>query len=86
MASTEASPASVLTSIGKNVTTTITAAFDCQSNPNHITMIGAMPTMGMALSKLHSGSSPRLRNGTRSASTAVTKPATSRWRTRPAPP
>ena len=66
MASTEASPASVLTSIGKNVTTTITAALDCQSNPNHITMIGAMPTIGMALTRLHNGSSPRLRNGTRS--------------------
>ena len=61
--------------MGKKVTTTITAALDCQSNPNHITMIGAMPTMGMALSRLHSGSSPRFRNGTRSTSTAVRKPA-----------
>ena len=34
-------PASELTSIGKNVTSATTAAFDGQSKPNHITMIGA---------------------------------------------
>ena len=28
--------------------TTTTAAFDCQSKPNHMTMIGAMPTIGSA--------------------------------------
>ena len=64
----------MLTSIGKNVTTTITAAFDCQSKPNHMTMIGAMPTIGIALSRLVSGSRPRLRNGMRSATMATTKP------------
>ena len=30
----------VLTSMGKKVMTTITAAFDSQPNPNHMTMIG----------------------------------------------
>ena len=55
------SPASVFTSIGKNVMTTTTAAFDGQSKPNHITMIGAMPTIGRAETKLPIGSSPRPR-------------------------
>ena len=41
--------------------TATTAAFDCQSKPNHITMIGAMPTTGSAETKLPSGSKPRLR-------------------------
>ena len=41
-------PASVLTSIGKKVISTITAAFDCQSKPNHMTAIGATPTIGNA--------------------------------------
>ena len=50
--------------------TTITAAFDCQSKPNHMTMIGAMPTIGMALTRLPSGSSPRCRKGERSIATA----------------
>ena len=38
-----------------------TAAFDGQSKPNHITMIGATPTIGSAETKLPSGSSPRPR-------------------------
>jgi hypothetical protein len=38
----------VLTSIGKKVITTTTAALDCQSKPNHMTMIGATPTIGSA--------------------------------------
>ena len=44
---------------GKKVITTTTAAFDCQSKPNHITIIGAMPTIGSAEMKLPTGSSPR---------------------------
>ena len=51
----------MFTSIGKNVITTTTAAFDGQSKPNHITMIGAMPTIGSAETKLPSGSRPRPR-------------------------
>ena len=35
----------VFTSIGKKVMTMTTAAFDGQSKPNHITMIGAIPTI-----------------------------------------
>ena len=49
--------------MGKKVITTITAAFDCQSKPNHMTMIGAMPTIGMALIRLPSGSKPALEEG-----------------------
>jgi len=55
-------PAMALTSIGKNVTSTTTAAFDGQSKPNNITMIGATPTSGKAEKKLPSGRSPRPRN------------------------
>ncbi len=40
--------------------TTTTAAFDGQSKPNHITMIGAMPTIGSAETKLPSGKQPAL--------------------------
>ena len=65
----------MFTSIGKKVITTTTAALDCQSKPNHITMIGAMPMIGRAATKLPSGSSPRRRNGTRSARIATRKPA-----------
>ena len=65
----------VFTSIGKKVMTMTTAAFDCQSKPNHMTMIGAMPMIGSALTRLPIGSSPRRRNGTRSARMATTKPA-----------
>ena len=54
--------------------TTITAAFDSQPNPNHITMIGAMPTIGTALTMLPRGSSPRCRNGTRSVSDGDDEP------------
>ena len=62
-----ARPATVFTSIGKKVMITTTAALDCQSKPNHMTMIGAMPTIGRAETRLPSGRSPRRRNGTRSA-------------------
>ncbi len=48
-------PAMAFTSIGKKVTRATTAAFDGQSKPNHITMIGAMPTSGSAEKKLPSG-------------------------------
>jgi hypothetical protein len=70
-----ASPATVFTSIGKKVMTTTTAAFDGQSKPNHITMIGAMPTIGSAETKLPSGSRPRLRKGERSMAMATAKPS-----------
>ncbi len=50
------SPASVFTSIGKKVITTTTAALDCQSKPNQITMIGAMPMIGSAETRLPIGS------------------------------
>ena len=63
MVSDAASPAIVFTSTGKNTMTTTTAAFDCQSKPNHITRIGAMPTIGRAATKLPTGSSPRLQEG-----------------------
>ena len=55
--------------------TTTTAAFDCQSKPNHITMIGAMPTIGSAETKLPSGSRPRAGTATRSIRIATRKPA-----------
>ena len=45
----------VFTSIGKKVMITTTAAFDGQSKPNHITMMGAMPTIGSALTRLPTG-------------------------------
>ena len=66
----------MLTSIGKKVMATTTAAFDGQSKPNHITMIGAMPMIGSAETRLPTGSSPRLRKATRSATMATTKPDT----------
>ncbi len=56
------SPASVFTSIGKKVMMATTAAFDGQSKPNHITMIGAMPTIGSAETKFPTGSRPWPRN------------------------
>ena len=74
MASAAASPATVFTSIGKKVMMTTTAAFDCQSKPNHITMIGAMPMIGSAETRLPTGRRPRFRNGTRSATMATRKP------------
>ena len=70
-----ARPATVFTSIGKKVMMVTTAAFDCQSKPNHITMIGATPMIGSAETMLPIGSSPRLRNGTRSARIAVRNPS-----------
>ena len=69
------SPAIVLTSMGKKVITTTTAAFDCQSNPNHITMIGATPTIGSAETRLPIGIRPRCRNSERSIRIATMKPA-----------
>ena len=68
------SPATVFTSMGKKVMTTTTAALDGQSKPNHMTMIGAMPTIGSAMTKLPSGSRPRCRKGTRSTRMATRKP------------
>ena len=65
----------MFTSIGKKVITTTTAAFDGQSKPNHITMMGAMPTIGRAAARLPSGRRPRRRNGTASARIATRKPA-----------
>ena len=58
-----ARPASVFTSIGKNVITATTAVLDGQSKPNHITMMGAMPTIGSAETKFPIGSSPRAEEG-----------------------
>ena len=82
-----ASPATVFTSIGKKVMITTTAALDCQSKPNHITMIGAMPTIGSAETRLPIGSSPRCRNGTRSTRIATRKPrAAADAHSRRAPP
>ena len=39
---------------------TTTAALECQSKPNHMTMIGAMPMIGSAETKLPSGEEPAL--------------------------
>ena len=75
MALALSSPATVLTSIGKKVITTTTAAFDGQSKPNHMTMIGAMPTIGRADTRLPSGSRPRRRKSERSTRIATTSPA-----------
>src|SRR6202049_5401084 len=68
-------PASAFTSIGKNVTSATTAAFDGQSKPNHITMIGATPTSGSAEKKLPSGSRPRPKKTKRCATIATKRPA-----------
>ena len=65
----------MFTSIGKKVITTTTAAFDCQSKPNHITMIGATPTIGSAETRLPIGKRPRCRNCERSIRIATMKPA-----------
>ena len=46
IASAASKPCTVFTRIGKNTMTTTTAAFDCQSKTNQLTMIGATPTMG----------------------------------------
>jgi hypothetical protein len=70
----EFNPVSVFTSIGKKVIIITTAAFDCQSNPNHMTMIGATPTIGRALARFPSGSSPLCKKGTLSTRTATTNP------------
>ncbi len=69
------SPSIVFTSIGKKVMTITTAAFDCQSKPNQMTMTGAMPMIGRAETILPMGSSPSERNLKRSARMAVRKPA-----------
>ena len=65
----------MFTSIGKKVITTTTAAFDCQSKPNHITMIGAMPTIGSAETRLPIGISPRCRKCDRSIRIATANSA-----------
>ena len=54
--------------------TTTMAALECQSKPNHMTRMGATPTMGSAATRLPSGSSPRRRKGTRSQRMATRKP------------
>ena len=51
-----------------------TAALDCQSNPNHITIIGAIPIIGIALKKFPIGINPRLKNGILSAAIATRNP------------
>src|SRR5271156_4449542 len=61
--------------MGKKVTSATTAAFDGQSKPNHITMIGATPTSGSAEKKLPSGSNPRPKNAKRWATIATSSPA-----------
>ena len=71
MRSAAARPATALTSTGKNTMAKTTAAFDCQPKPNHVTMIGAMPTIGRAATKLPTGSRPRVRKGERSIRTAT---------------
>ena len=54
-------PVTVLTSIGKKVIITTTAAFECQSKPNHIIIIGAIPTIGIAEIKFPIGNKPLLK-------------------------
>ena len=66
MAVVSLNPATVLMSIGKKTMTTTTAALECQSNPNHITKIGAVPMIGSAARKFPTGSKPRLRKSKRS--------------------
>src|SRR3984893_123635 len=68
-------PASVFTSIGKNVTSATTAAFDGQSKPHHTTMTGAPPTSGSAEKKLPGGNRPRPRKVKRCATIATSRPA-----------
>ena len=67
-------PSTVFTSMGKKHMITTTAALECQSKPNHITMIGAMPMIGSAATKLPTGHRPFCRNGERSMASAVRKP------------
>ena len=64
----------VFTSIGKKVMITTTAALDCQSNPNHITIIGAIPIIGKALIRFPKGRSPFWRNGILSTMIAMINP------------
>ena len=87
MASAAASPATVFTSIGKKVMTTTTAALDGQSKPNHITMIGAMPTIGSAETRLPTGRRPRLQEGHAVDQDGDEEAGRrSRWRSRRGPP
>ena len=60
--------------MGKKVMTTTIAALDCQSKPNHMTRMGATPTMGSAAIRFPSGSRPRCRKGMRSQTRATRKP------------
>jgi len=64
----------VFTSAGKKVITMTTATLDCQSKPNHMTMIGAMPMIGKADTTLPIGKRPRRRKSERSHSTATSTP------------
>ena len=65
----------MFTSIGKNTITTTTAAFECQSNPNHMTNIGAIPIIGKAATKFPTGKSPLFKKFDLSTATAVIKAA-----------
>ena len=71
-----ANPCTVLTKMGKNTMTTTTAAFDCQSNPNQLTRIGAMPTIGSAATKFPMGNRPAVKKRERSIAMAVANAAT----------
>ena len=50
---------------------TTTAAFDAGPKPNHITKIGAVPTIGSAARKLPTGKSPACKNPDRSMARAT---------------
>ena len=65
------SPATALMRTGKNTIALTTAAFDSQPKPNHVTMIGATPTMGSAATKFPMGRSPSVRKGERSTRMAT---------------
>ena len=75
MASVAESPAVAFTSTGKNTMTTTTAAFDSHPKPNHITRIGAVPTIGSAAMKLPTGRRPRLRSQSEEATATAASSA-----------
>ena len=64
----------MFTSIGKNTISTTTAALEGQPKPNHITMIGAMPTMGSAAMKLPTGRSRAAARRSGPRGTATSEP------------
>ncbi len=57
--------------MGKNTIATTTATFEDGPNPNHITKIGAVPTMGKAAMKLPTGIRPRCKKTERSMASAA---------------